>query len=289
MSAVGLATAEPSMQPMESEGRYTFNQQHRDNLSWWNRTWVPQLIPKGALLEVQLPSDPIHWIPYGEPDCQPSSGWAGTGLKSAVRGTRTAPRGTSGWPCNSKVSAPFPTRTATGSRQTRTNCPACTSPSTNGWTAARPSRSSTTDSCRKPRRLLGRKGFGNNLPAARPDPRGRQSAGLSPGHAAHLRAHACRRRATGLLRRRPATDPTTPTADGHRRAGRAGRTDPARYRGAWLGYGPQIMRSSIPLFIVTVVGEGPVTSKWIFPVDCAPSGIVAPLMLDGEATNHRTR
>ncbi|VBA33713.1 hypothetical protein [Mycobacterium pseudokansasii] len=75
LSAVGLATAEPSMQPMQNQGRYSFNQQHRDNLSWWNRTWVPQLIPKGALLEVQLPSDPIHWIPYGEPDCQPSPGW----------------------------------------------------------------------------------------------------------------------------------------------------------------------------------------------------------------------
>lgn len=73
--AVGPATADPSQQPMHNQGRYVFNQQHRDNLSWWNRTWLPQLVPKAALLEVQLPSDPIRWIPYGEPNCQPSPGW----------------------------------------------------------------------------------------------------------------------------------------------------------------------------------------------------------------------
>ncbi len=75
VSAVGPATADPSQQPMHNQGRYVFNQQHRDNLSWWNRSWLPQLVPKGALLEVQLPSDPVRWIPYGEPDCQPSPGW----------------------------------------------------------------------------------------------------------------------------------------------------------------------------------------------------------------------
>ncbi|MEB3033383.1 hypothetical protein [[Mycobacterium] nativiensis] len=75
VSAVGPATAVPSQQPMHNQGRYVFNQQHRDNLSWWNRTWVPQLVPKGALLEVQLPSDPVRWIPYGEPECQPSPIW----------------------------------------------------------------------------------------------------------------------------------------------------------------------------------------------------------------------
>lgn len=67
--------ADPARQPMSNQGRYVFNQEHRDNLSWWNRTWLPQLVPKAALLEVQLPSDPIRWIPYGEPDCQPSPGW----------------------------------------------------------------------------------------------------------------------------------------------------------------------------------------------------------------------
>lgn len=45
----------------------------------------------------------------------------------------------------------------------------------------------------------------------------------------------------------------------------------------------------MPLFIVTVVGDGPVTSKWILPVDCAPSGMVAPLMLVGLEMNHSTR
>ncbi|RFZ68689.1 hypothetical protein CKW46_10910 [Mycobacterium liflandii] len=75
--AVGPAVAEPedAQLPLHKEGRYVFTQQHRDNLSWWNRTWTPQLVPKGAMLEVQLPSTPVHWIPYGEPECQPSPGW----------------------------------------------------------------------------------------------------------------------------------------------------------------------------------------------------------------------
>ena len=54
-------------------------------------------------------------------------------------------------------------------------------------------------------------------------------------------------------------------------------------------YGVHIMRSSMPLFMVTVVGGGPVTSKWILPVDCAPWGMVAALMLVGLATCHSTR
>lgn len=54
-------------------------------------------------------------------------------------------------------------------------------------------------------------------------------------------------------------------------------------------HGVQISRSSMPLFMVTVVGAGPVTSKWIFPVAVAPCGMVAPLMLTGLATIHSTR
>ena len=59
--------------------------------------------------------------------------------------------------------------------------------------------------------------------------------------------------------------------------------------GCGVVYGVQIMRSSMPLFIVMVVGDGPVTSKWILPVDCAPSRMVAPLILVGLATCHSTR
>ncbi len=33
----------------------------------------------------------------------------------------------------------------------------------------------------------------------------------------------------------------------------------------------------MPLFVVTVVAGGPVTSKWILPVDCVPWGMVAPV------------
>ncbi|QUR69364.1 hypothetical protein [Mycobacterium spongiae] len=73
--ATGPATADPAQLPLHNQGFYVFNQQHRDNLSWWNRTWLPQLVPKGALIQVQLPGDPIRWIPYSEPDCLPSPGW----------------------------------------------------------------------------------------------------------------------------------------------------------------------------------------------------------------------
>lgn len=56
-----------------------------------------------------------------------------------------------------------------------------------------------------------------------------------------------------------------------------------------ISYGPQTIRSSIPLFIVTVVGVGPVTSKWIFPFASAPCGMVPPVTLSGLATNQSTR
>ncbi len=51
--------------------RYIFTQQHRDNLPWWNGTWLPQTVPDGAELDIQLPSGPIRWIPAG--NCPPSS------------------------------------------------------------------------------------------------------------------------------------------------------------------------------------------------------------------------
>lgn len=47
-----------------------FTQQHRDNLPWWNDTWLPQTVPDGAGVEVQLPATPILWKP--DPHCPPS-------------------------------------------------------------------------------------------------------------------------------------------------------------------------------------------------------------------------
>lgn len=50
---------------------YIFTQEHRDDLPWWNGTWLPQTVPSGARVQVQLPSDPIRWVP--DPHCEPSN------------------------------------------------------------------------------------------------------------------------------------------------------------------------------------------------------------------------
>jgi hypothetical protein len=72
------AIAGPGADPRESEGQplrndhaYVFTQQQRDNLSWWNGTWVPQTVPNGAHVQVQLPSGPIRWVPDTGPGCRP--------------------------------------------------------------------------------------------------------------------------------------------------------------------------------------------------------------------------
>ena len=62
----------------------------------WNRTWAPQLIPKGALLEVQLPATRSAGYP--------------TAMRSAVRGTRAAPRGTTVCRWNASGIVPSPTK-----------------------------------------------------------------------------------------------------------------------------------------------------------------------------------
>jgi hypothetical protein len=59
-------------QPLDAGHAYILTQQHGDNLSWWNGTWVPQTIPDRAHVQVQLPSNPIHWIPDLGPTCHPS-------------------------------------------------------------------------------------------------------------------------------------------------------------------------------------------------------------------------
>jgi hypothetical protein len=51
---------------------YIFTQQHRDALWWWNGTWLPQTVPAGARVQVQLPSDPIRWIPRRPSECTPT-------------------------------------------------------------------------------------------------------------------------------------------------------------------------------------------------------------------------
>ncbi|SFQ71476.1 hypothetical protein SAMN05421810_11455 [Amycolatopsis arida] len=60
----------PGNQPLTNDHVYVLTQQHRDNLPWWNGTWLPQTVPSGAHLQLQLPSDPIRWIP--DPECAPS-------------------------------------------------------------------------------------------------------------------------------------------------------------------------------------------------------------------------
>ncbi|WP_034271499.1 hypothetical protein [Haloechinothrix halophila] len=59
-------------QPLDAGHAYIFTQQHRDNLYWWNDTWTPQTVPSGAHLQVQLPSDPVRWVPERGGHCQPS-------------------------------------------------------------------------------------------------------------------------------------------------------------------------------------------------------------------------
>jgi hypothetical protein len=52
---------------------YLFTQQHRDNLWWWNGTWLPQSVPSGAHVQVQLPGGPSRWKPYTGPGCRTES------------------------------------------------------------------------------------------------------------------------------------------------------------------------------------------------------------------------
>ncbi|UQA97074.1 hypothetical protein [Streptomyces halobius] len=49
---------------------YLFTQQHRDNLWWWNGAWLPQSVPSGAHVRIQLPGGPVQWKPYTGPDCR---------------------------------------------------------------------------------------------------------------------------------------------------------------------------------------------------------------------------
>ncbi|UQA91107.1 hypothetical protein [Streptomyces halobius] len=67
---------------------YLFTQYHRDNLWWWNGTWLPQTVPNGARIQIQLPGGPIRWIPGPHGHCRP------TGVGSLVPlDARTTPLG----------------------------------------------------------------------------------------------------------------------------------------------------------------------------------------------------
>lgn len=59
-------------QPLSTDHAYLFTQQHRDNLAWWNESWMPQTVPTGAHVQIQLPSAPAVWIPDAGPACRPS-------------------------------------------------------------------------------------------------------------------------------------------------------------------------------------------------------------------------
>lgn len=74
VTLVGAATAADATaggQPLTNDHAYMFTQQQRDNLPW-NGTWVPQTVPHGAHIQVQLPSDPVRWIPDTSTRCRPS-------------------------------------------------------------------------------------------------------------------------------------------------------------------------------------------------------------------------
>jgi hypothetical protein len=55
---------------------YLFAQQHRDALPWWRGTWRPQKVVSGARLRIQLPGDPIRWVPHTGGRCSPTP-WPG--------------------------------------------------------------------------------------------------------------------------------------------------------------------------------------------------------------------
>lgn len=58
--------------PGTREHPYLFTQQHRDNLWWWNGTWLPQSVPTGAHLQIQLPAGPAQWTPLTGRACRPT-------------------------------------------------------------------------------------------------------------------------------------------------------------------------------------------------------------------------
>ncbi len=74
LASTTSATASQALpgQPLDAGHAYIFTQQHRDNLYWWNDTWTPQTVPSGTHVTVQLPSDPVRWVPERGQDCQPS-------------------------------------------------------------------------------------------------------------------------------------------------------------------------------------------------------------------------
>lgn len=59
---------------------YIFTQQHRDELPWWQGRWTPQRVPDGARVQVQLPGDPIRWVPVRGDSCSPTRWPGGLGL-----------------------------------------------------------------------------------------------------------------------------------------------------------------------------------------------------------------
>jgi hypothetical protein len=75
---VGLGAAPATPEDLDNTPQqtaaptYRFTQQHRDNLSFWNNTWAPATVPEGARIEVQLPGDPVRWVPDLGPECRPS-------------------------------------------------------------------------------------------------------------------------------------------------------------------------------------------------------------------------
>ncbi|WP_159943363.1 hypothetical protein [Nocardiopsis sp. FR6] len=71
-ATVTLAASPASGAVLDSEPDYLFIQQHRDALYWWNGTWLPQTLPSGSHIQIQLPATPVHWEPDLGPGCRPT-------------------------------------------------------------------------------------------------------------------------------------------------------------------------------------------------------------------------
>ncbi|MEU9069831.1 hypothetical protein AB0E06_23905 [Streptomyces sp. NPDC048109] len=71
-ATAGYREAALPTDPGTREHPYLFTQQHRDDLWWWNGTWLPQSVPPGAHLQIQLPAGPARWKPVTGRACRPT-------------------------------------------------------------------------------------------------------------------------------------------------------------------------------------------------------------------------
>ncbi|GGM62973.1 hypothetical protein GCM10012275_37050 [Longimycelium tulufanense] len=73
VGAVSASAVPQDPPPLPSKWTHLFQQEHRDALHWWNHTWLPQTVPSGAVVQIQLPGDPIRWVHDENRKCTPTT------------------------------------------------------------------------------------------------------------------------------------------------------------------------------------------------------------------------